>query len=120
MNHIKTFDEMNEGLGNKIVTLSIATLLALGISKADAQNIKNDQVKLSVIDTLARYNKTKDFINLKSDLGKNIDNPNKFIQEHLRILPDRTVVVKPSFIKGLELNVNPFDKSCNLTYSIKF
>lgn len=105
----------------KRVIISLAAMLSLGLTRSQVNQVKDDTTKLSVIDTLITYNKNPQSLDtLKYDLLPKIDDPDKFIHDYLRILPDKTVVVKPTFINGLELNVNPFNKTFHVTYTIKF
>ena len=56
---IKKYDEFineEEGLFKNII-LSIATFLSLGLSKIQAQSIKFNQPKLSIVDTCYKFNK---------------------------------------------------------------
>jgi hypothetical protein len=116
-------DFINEEEGiikNIIITLS--TILGLGLSVSDAQEIKNDQSKLSIIKTLSDYNKNPNGIDyLKQDLNKvNLKNPENFIQEYIKIQPDRTITLNPHF-KNADINfsANPQRKQFYLTYSIR-
>lgn len=113
-------EELNEGV--KDVVIGLASLLTLGLSKAQAQDIKNNQPKLKLIDTLITYNKNPmGMDSLKSILMPKIgDKTNLFIENYLEIQPDGTVVVKPSFVDGLKINYNPKSKETGFTYVIKF
>ena len=113
-------EELNEGV--KDVVIGLASLLTLGLSKAQAQELKNNQLKLKLADTLILYNKNpKGYDSLKNILlpkiGKNTD---IFIQKYLDIKPDGTVIVKPTFIKGLDIDYNPRSKGFGIHYTIKF
>ncbi len=118
---IKNYNQfVNEEKGY-LKNLLLSALLSLGISKAQAQSIKNDQQKLSVVDSIINYNKKPLGLNtLKVDLATKVDNPEKFITNYLTIMPDKTIVVRPSFLEGLELHGNLKDKSFNIVYNIKF
>lgn len=105
----------------KRVIISLAAMLSLGLTRSQVNQVKDDPAKLSVIDTLISYNKNpKGTDTLEYHLLPKVDEPEKFIHDYLKILPDKTVVVKPTFINGLELNVNPFNKTFHVTYTIKF
>jgi hypothetical protein len=105
----------------KRVIISLAAMLSLGLTRSQVLDIKDDSTKLSVIDTLISYNKNpKGVDTLKYDLLPKVNDPDKFVQDYLKILPDKTIVVRPNFINGLELDVNPVVKSFHVTYTIKF
>lgn len=105
----------------KRVIISLAAMLSLGLTRSQVNQVKDDSAKLSVIDTLITYNKNPQSLDiLKYDLLPKVDEPEKFIQDYLKILPDKTVVVKPTFINGLELSANPFDKTFNVIYKLNF
>lgn len=105
----------------KRVIISLAAMLSLGLTRSQVNQVKDDPAKLSVIDTLISYNKNpKGTDTLEYHLLPKVDEPEKFIHDYLKILPDKTVVVKPTFINGLELNANPFNKTFHVTYTIKF
>lgn len=113
-------EELNEGI--KDVVIGLASLLTLGLSKGQAQELKNNQPKLKLVDTLILYNKNpKGYESLKNILlpkiGKNTD---IFIQKYLDIKPDGTVIVKPTFINGLDIDYNPRSKGFGIHYTIKF
>ena len=129
---IKKYDEFineEEGLFKNII-LSIATFLSLGLSKIQAQSIKFNQPKLSIVDTCYKFNKKvksnnlafrEDPINeLKIDLKDKVDNPEKFINNYIEILPDRTIVIRPLFIDGLKFHYNPSSKEFTIKYTIDF
>ena len=113
-------EELNEGI--KDVVIGLASLLTLGLSKAQAQQIKNDQPKLKIADTLIIYNKNpKGSDSLKKLLiPKMGEKTDLFIQNYLEFRPDGTVVVKPKFVDGLKLNYNPKSKDFEVFYTIKF
>jgi len=128
---IKKYDEFineEEGLFKNII-LSIATFLSLGLSKIQAQSIKFSQPKLSIVDTCYKFNKKvkannlifkDDPINeLKIDLKGKVD-PDKFINNYINILPDKTIIIKPIFIDGLNLHYNPSSKEFTIKYTIDF
>jgi hypothetical protein len=129
---IKKYDEfINEERGFfKNIILSVATFLSLGLSKIQAQSIKFSQPKLSIVDTCYKFNKKvkannlafrEDPINeLKIDLKGKVDDTDKFINNYIEILPDKTIVLKPIFIDGLNLNYNPGIKQFTVKYTIDF
>lgn len=129
---IKKYDEfINEEEGFfKNIILSISTFLSLGLSKMQAQSIKFSQPKLSIVDTCYKFNKKvkannlafrEDPINeLKIDLKGKVDDTDKFINNYIDILPDKTIVIKPIFIDGLNLNYNINSKMFTVKYTIDF
>ena len=129
---IKKYDEFinEEEEFFKNIILSISTFLSLGLSKMQAQSIKFSQPKLSIVDTCYKFNKKvkannlafrEDPINeLKIDLKGKVSEPDKFINNYIEILPDRTIVIKPIFIDGLNLNYNPSSKGFTVKYTINF
>ena len=124
MSKINNFQEFvnEEGL-LKDVVITIGTLLSLGLSKADAQYLRNNQQALSIIDTCNKYNqsiKQKTNLHLSDIISDKVKNSQMFIQNYVRILPDKTIVISPDFVKGLKMNVNPDSKEYFITYSLKF
>ena len=132
---IKKYDQfINEEEGYvKNIVLSLATVLGMGLSKADAQEIRNNQNALSIIDSCDKYNKnimkTPDPINqLKLDLKGKVEDPNFFIKNHVQMMPDRTIIIKPHFINdlkhhkehGIGLNINPKFNTYSVNYVVKF
>lgn len=112
--------ELNEGV--KDVVIGLASLLTLGISKVQAQQIKDNQPKLKLADTLILYNKNpKGYDSLKQlllpKIGKNTD---IFIEKYLNIKRDGTVILKPNFVDNLEIDYNPRGKNFEVHYTIKF
>jgi hypothetical protein len=105
----------------KRVVISLASMISIGLTKSQVDVIKDDPAKMSVVETLLNYNKDPKGTNmLKYNLLSKVDNPQKFIHDYLIILPDKTVIVKPNFINGLELNLNPVSNEFNILYTIKF
>jgi hypothetical protein len=120
---IKRYDQfINEEEGFfKNIVITLATILSLGLSKSDAQEIKNDQAKLAIIDTCAKYNKNPVGVDkLKFYLVDKVKTPEIFIQNYMEIQPDNTVILKPSFINGFKLQVNPLTKWAGFTYILNF
>lgn len=121
MTSIKKYGEFINEEEGYVKNILLSALFSLGINKMQAQEIKNDQEKLDIINTLIDYNKMPSGIDtLKGDLMPKVKDPEKFIHDYLKIQPDKTIVVSPQFIKGLDVDVNPFNKSFHLTYTIKF
>ena len=128
---IKKYDEFinEEGGFFKNIILSVATFLSLGLSKIQAQSIKFSQPKLSIVDTCYKFNKKVKANNLifkddpiselKIDLKDKID-PDKFINNYIDILPDKTIIIKPIFIDGLNLHYNINSKEFTIKYTIDF
>jgi len=120
---IKNYNDFtNEEVGY-IKNILLSALLSLGINKTQAQVLKNNQQKLSIVDTVIDYNKNPKGIdalkiNLFPKIGK--DKTEKFLHDYIQIKPDKTIVIKPSFVDGLRLDVNPSSKGFELTYHIKF
>lgn len=112
--------KINEGPKDIVITL--ATLLSLGLSRVNAQELKNNQPKLMLINKIYKYNKNpKGPDTLKQILlPKMGEKTDLFIDRYLEFQPDRTVIVKPNFIKGLNLNYNPRSKDFGFTYTLKF
>ena len=117
MKYIKEYNQFvvneEEGLFRNLL---FSTLLALGINQADAQTIQQDSLKTEVVKNISDFNKSIIFNlnpgtdiplnNLKFNLSKNLNEPEIFIDKYLKFQPDGTLVVKPEFIKGLELHLN--------------
>lgn len=100
MKHLKTYDQLNEG----VKTLILATLLSLGITKADAQKIQDDQKKLAVVDTIAKYNNmvdkgyAKDFSTYIREYHLDAFDPEK-LKKYIKVEGNK-VQVKKSFVDG--------------------
>jgi len=121
MRSIKKYDEFtNEEVGY-IKNILLSALLSLGIDKIQAQQIQNDQKKLDIVNTISDYNKKPVGLDsLKMNLLPRVKDAEKFIHDYLKVMPDKTIIVKPSFIKGLDIHFNPFNKTGQFTYLIKF
>lgn len=121
MVNIKKYSEFVNEEAGYVKNILISALFTLGLNRIQAQEIKNDQEKLDVVNTLINYNQMPNGIDtLKNDLMPKVKDPDKFIHDYLKIQPDKTIVVSPQFIKGLDVDVNPFNRSFHLTYTIKF
>ena len=127
MEYLLDFDDfkLNESqLRN--VAFSLATFLGLGISKLDAQQIIKNKPAMNIIDTCNKYNiqiKKTGVQNkqvLVNMLGNNLLEPKKFVIDFIKFLPDRTIVISPEFIEGLNLNLNPETKEVGVNYKINF
>ena len=82
---IKKYDEFTNEEAGYIRTILLSTLLSLGISKAQAQIIKNDQPKLSIVNTVANYNKNptpRGLEDLRISLSQKVESPKKFIHDY--------------------------------------
>lgn len=131
MNNIKKFQdyEVNEGRLSNIV-ISLSTLVSVGLSRIDAQQIKDNQEALSVIDTCHKYNQLVNINHnidryeskevLKRMIDLSVTNSDTFMKNYIQFLPDKTVVLKPTFIKGLDLSINPETKQFGFHYTLKF
>lgn len=108
------------------LVIGLGTILSLGLSKADAQQLRNFPLALSVIDTCSDYNRYVKQTQLNNKrlltdrLEDKVKNPSEFINNYIRFLPDRTIVITPDFIKGLDLNLNPDSKEVGFKYTVKF
>lgn len=117
MKYIKEYNQfvVNEEDGF-FRNLLFSTLFALGINQADAQTIQQDSLKTEIVKDISNFNKSIIYNlhtdkeiplnNLRVNLSKNLNEPEIFIDRYLKFQPDGTLVVKPEFIKGLELHLN--------------
>jgi hypothetical protein len=120
---IKRYSDFTNEEAGYIKNILLSTLLSLGISKSQAQALHNDQTKLAVVDAVANYNKDpKGLDSLKVELFPKVgyDNTEKFLNDFIQIRPDNTIVIKPSFVDGLRLDINPRSKAFEIGYHIKF
>lgn len=121
MKHLNYFNhQINEESGF-IKTIALSAILSLGLSKADAQSLskKNDQIELSVLDSLVSQNKNPKSINdLEKLLSTKVEDPKKFITDNVKIGSDKTITVFPSFLKNLGLSVNHRQKFYSISYKI--
>ena len=121
MRSIKKYEDFTNEEAGYIKNILIASLFSLGINKIQAQQIQNDQPKLDIVNTMVDYNNNpKGLDSLKMALLPKVKEPDKFIHDYLKIMPDKTIVVKPDFIKGLDVDLNPFNRTAHITYTIKF
>ena len=123
MKHLNNFEQHINEESNFIKTIALSALLSLGLSKADAQSLakKNDQQELSVIDSLVNQNKApKSLRDLKMALSNKVDDPDKFIIDNLKIEPDKTLTVFPSFLPNLGVSINHRFKTYSISYKIDF
>ena len=123
MEHLNNFEQHINEESNFIKTIALSALLSLGLSKADAQSLakKNDQQELSVIDSLVNQNKApKSLRDLKMALSNKVDDPDKFIIDNLKIGPDKTLTVFPSFLPNLGVSINHRFKTYSISYKIDF
>lgn len=124
---IKSYNQfISEESNLKSFVAGLASFLSLGLSEADAQQLKNNPVAVSVVDSCNKYNKyvkntgvsnTKMLIN---SLDTKIVEPNLFMKNFIKVLPDKTITLTPDFIKGLKLNLNPETKEIGFNYTYKF
>ena len=124
---IKSYDDfVNEEARFKDIVIGLGTILSLGLSKSDAQQLRHFPRALSVIDTCGEYNQYVKQTQLNNKrlltdrLEDKVKNPAEFINNYIRFLPDRTIVITPDFIKGLDLNLNPDSKEVGFKYTVKF
>ncbi len=121
MKYLNNFEEhINEESGI-IKTIALSALLSLGISKSDAQVLakKNDQEELAVIDSLVKANNAPTTLrDLEISLSNKLDDPNKFIIDNLKIEPDHTITVVPSFLTNLGVSINHKFKTYSVSYKI--
>jgi len=123
MKYLNNFEEHINEESNFIKTIALSALLSLGISKSDAQVLskEGDQEELSVIDSLVKFNQAPVSLkDLKISLSNKVDNPDKFIIDNLKIEPDKTIIVTPSFLPNLGVSINRKDKVYSISYKIDF
>lgn len=127
MSRIQKYNDfVNEESRFRDVVIGIGTILSLGLSRSDAQQIRNQPGALSVIDTCGSYNqyvKKTQLDNKKlltNGLENKVNDPIEFINNYVKFLPDKTIVISPEFIKGLNLNLNPDSKEIGFKYTVKF
>lgn len=118
----KMFKKVDESVSSRIknVVLTLSALMSIGLNRAQVLQIKNDRHKMSVVDTILKYNNRPLGINeLNNKLKSKIKNQENFIHDYLRILPDKTVVIKPNFIEGLEININRRERVIGVNYRVR-
>jgi hypothetical protein len=125
MIYLNNFEQHNINEESKFIkTIALSALLSLGLSKADAQLLskKNDQVELSILDSLvSQNNKNPKSINdLERLLSTKVEDPKQFVIDNVKIEPDKTITVFPSFLKNLGLSVNHRQKLYSISYKIDF
>ena len=131
MKHIKEYNQFVNEEEGFFKNLLLSTMLALGINTADAQTIQQDSVKTEIVKNISQFNKSIilnlygdkqiPYVRLKKDLLKsNIDEPDTFIEQYLKLQSDGTLIVKPNFIEGLELHLNRVTNTFGLGYNFKF
>jgi hypothetical protein len=121
MKYLNNFEEHINEENSIIKTIALSALLSLGISKSDAQVLakKNDQEELAVIDSLVKANNAPTTLrDLEISLSNKVDDPNKFIIDNLKIEPDHTITVFPSFLKNLGVSINHKFKTYSVSYKI--
>ena len=121
MKYLNNFEEHINEENSIIKTIALSALLSLGISKSDAQVLakKNDQEELAVIDSLVKANNAPTTLrDLEISLSNKVDDPNKFIIDNLKIEPDHTITVVPSFLTNLGVSINHKFKTYSVSYKI--
>jgi len=131
MKHIKEYNQFVNEEEGFFKNLLFSAMLALGINTADAQTIQQDSVKTEIVKDISQFNKSVilnlygdkqiPYVRLKKDLLKsNIDEPDTFIEQYLKLQSDGTLIVMPDFIKGLEIHLNRGTNTFGLGYTFKF
>jgi len=131
MKHIKEYNQFVNEEEGFFKNLLFSAMLALGINTADAQTIQQDSVKTEIVKDISQFNKSVilnlygdkqiPYVRLKKDLLKsNIDEPDTFIEQYLKLQSDGTLIVKPNFIEGLEIHLNKGTNTFGLGYNFKF
>jgi hypothetical protein len=121
MKYLNNFEEHINEESNFVKTIALSALLALGISKSDAQVLtkEGDQEELAVIDSLVKFNQAPISLkDLKMSLSNKIEDPNKFVIDNIKIEPDHTLTVVPSFLKNLGVSVNHKYRTYSVSYKI--
>ena len=109
MKHLNNFEQHINEESNFVKTIALSALLALGISKSDAQVLAKeaDQEELAVIDSLVKFNQAPVSLKeLKMSLSNKIEDPNKFVIDNLKFEPDHTLTVVPSFLTNVGVSIN--------------
>jgi len=121
MKHLNNFDQHINEESNFIKTIALSALLSLGLSKADAQSManRNNQQELSVIDSLVKQNNApKSLRDLKMSLSNKVEDPDRFVLDNLKIEPDKTLKIVPSFLSNLGVSLNRKYKTYSVSYKI--
>ena len=121
MKHLNNFDQHINEESSFIKTIALSALLSLGLSKADAQSManRNNQQELSVIDSLVKQNNApKSLRDLKISLSNKVEDPDRFVLDNLKIEPDKTLKVVPSFLSNLGVSLNRKYKTYSVSYKI--
>ena len=131
MKHIKEYNQFVNEEEGFFKNLLLSTMLSLGINSVDAQTIHKDSVKTEIVKDIGNFNKGVIFNSsdnskvlydkLKKDLlRKNINEPDTFIKQYLKLQSDGTLIVRPKFIEGLELHLNRGTNTFEVGYNFKF
>ncbi len=121
MKYLNNFEDHINEESNFVKTIALSALLALGISKSDAQVLAKeaDQEELAVIDSLVKFNQAPVSLKeLKMSLSKKIEDPNRFIIDNIKIEPDHTLTVVPSFLTNLGVSINHKYRTYSVSYKI--
>ena len=121
MKYLNNFEDHINEESNFVKTIALSALLALGISKSDAQVLAKeaDQEELAVIDSLVKFNQAPVSLKeLKMSLSKKIEDPNRFIIDNLKFEPDHTLTVVPSFLTNLGVSINHKYRTYSVSYKI--
>ncbi len=121
MKYLNNFEDHINEESNFVKTIALSALLALGISKSDAQVLAKeaDQEELAVIDSLVKFNQAPVSLKeLKMSLSNKIEDPNKFVIDNLKFEPDHTLTVVPSFLTNLGVSINRKYRNYSVSYKI--
>jgi hypothetical protein len=121
MKHLNNFEDHINEESNFVKAIALSALLALGISKSDAQVLAKeaDQEELAVIDSLVKFNQAPVSLKeLKMSLSNKIEDPNKFVIDNLKFEPDHTLTVVPSFLANLGVSINHKYRTYSVSYKI--
>jgi hypothetical protein len=131
MKHIKQYNQFVNEEEGLFKNLLLSTMLSLGINSVDAQTIQQDSVKTEIVKDIGDFNKGV-ILNLNDDsqvlydklkkdlLRKNINEPDTFIKQYLKLQSDGTLIVRPKFVEGLELHLNRSTNTFEVGYNFKF
>ena len=121
MKYLNNFEDHINEESNFVKTIALSALLALGISKSDAQVLakEGEQEELAVIDSLVKFNQAPISLkDLKMSLSNKIEDPNKFVIDNLKFEPDNTLTVVPSFLTNLGVSINHKYRTYSVSYKI--